>query len=503
MRGLSVIKIKIDFKLIVSFFVCTFISIVIGIISIYSANRAINDGDSIFLSSNGSFQESFWIVYYSCELRFLLSTFVDEDVIQDDEETIKKLYKAWNGFYDIEIAYNKRLTTEEELKENEETTLAILARYKAALDKIVDLVRKNNRDEAKEVFNNDLIPISEEYISDLVAATKKEFLNYKEEFNDNKSMEFTRRVITIFIMIGGVIISIILGTIASRRTYKNTTTLEKKEKELNDEKEMAIKTLTGAQALSVSIRELGEQNHSISNRLLSSSESQASSVEEIAASTEELMSSIEEIDKNALNASNEMENIVSDVHQAMDVIKNSTEEMIALVKFSKIMIDSVTSINEIDDNTNLLALNAAIEAARAGEAGKGFGVVATEIRKLAEKSNAAASNVGNLLKESENKIKNGASLNNKVNHMFTDIANKLDKISKVFQQISFATRELDQGGKEISGGLEIINQASNENLELSREIEGINEKFEKETKKLNQIIKSGRRVGLNIITENK
>lgn len=270
-----------------------------------------------------------------------------------------------------------------------------------------------------------------------------------------------------------------------RKTFK---TVSVKESEIAEDKKSLEKTLIIARDLSATLKKIGNENTEFSEKLSDSSENQASSVEQIASSTEELMSSIEEINKNALMASEEMAKIVTSSKSGVASLESSTKEMMELVKFSKIMLESIESINEIAENTNLLALNAAIEAARAGDAGKGFAVVATEIRKLAEKSTSAASNVGNLLRESEIKIKNSSSFNEDVSGVYHNIVSKLESISRVFQQISFATQELDKGGKEISKGLEVINQASNENFEIAKEIETLTKSFDKEIRRLTQIM---------------
>lgn len=88
--------------------------------------------------------------------------------------------------------------------------------------------------------------------------------------------------------------------------------------------------------------------------------------------------------------------------RAADNIAKGGDSVINTVSAMQKISEKVAIIEEISRQTNLLALNAAIEAARAGKYGKGFGVVASEVRTLAERSSAAASMIGTLAKSSMN-----------------------------------------------------------------------------------------------------
>ncbi|HHY21016.1 MAG TPA: hypothetical protein GX525_03850, partial [Bacilli bacterium] len=74
-------------------------------------------------------------------------------------------------------------------------------------------------------------------------------------------------------------------------------------------------------------------------------------------------------------------------------VTDSQQVVINLKQHSKEVNEIITFISAITEQTNLLALNAAIEAARAGQSGHGFGVVANEVRKLAEQSGASAKRI--------------------------------------------------------------------------------------------------------------
>jgi methyl-accepting chemotaxis protein len=207
-----------------------------------------------------------------------------------------------------------------------------------------------------------------------------------------------------------------------------------------------------------------------SEELSASSENLSQGATEQAASIEEISSSMEQMASNiSQNAENAKETDGLAAKAAGDA-KGTGQAVIQTVDAMRTIAEKISIIEEIARQTNLLALNAAIEAARAGEHGKGFAVVAAEVRKLAERSGTAASEISELSSSS-------MAVAEQAGDMLQSLVPDIERTAALVQEISAASNEQNAGAAQINQAIGQLDTVIQQNASASEEMASTSEEL--------------------------
>jgi len=212
-------------------------------------------------------------------------------------------------------------------------------------------------------------------------------------------------------------------------------------------------------AINMCTCEITQASQEVSKAAQSLSQStceQAAGIEQTSSTLEQLTSSVERNQQGAAAT----EKIAADAAASADKGGQAVNETVeAMIKIA----EKISSIEEIAYQTNLLSLNASIVAAKAGQHGAGFSVVATEVRKLATRSQNIANEISEL-------ATHGVSIAKNAGNLLNEILPNIRKTAELVEEINVASEEQSSGIRQINLAVLQLDKVIQQNAASSEEL---------------------------------